>query len=242
MDQALEKFEYFRLESQDAYFEIDINDLPEDVKHQLEYYIKDCNTVEEKYNTLNDVFVGAISRIYGQVASEILAGKKDDVIETEKAISEIHFSLSHHWMLVGSNQASIPPGSSLDELIGYTLPSSMLKEASEKQQQNDGDAATEEKTNEKKTRMQEIMEIIHEKISLLFKDQYDDPFAKIYVKDHFEIISIKNHKFDKFLSHSYYQKHRTMVTSESITNVVQMLQAAAEFGDIKYNLSLSGRI
>lgn len=91
---------------------------------------------------------------------------------------------------------------------------------------------------EKKIPTEDLMEIAEGKIDLLFKDQYEVPFAKIFAKKHFEIISLKSSKFEKFLSSSYHKVYKIPINSESITNVIRTLQAKAEFGDMQYSLSL----
>jgi hypothetical protein len=86
----------------------------------LEYCIKDCKIVEEKYHRLNGISLEVITSIYNQTRIQKLADKKDDHIATEKDINEISSALSHLWMLVGLNRTS--NYSSLDELIGYVPP------------------------------------------------------------------------------------------------------------------------
>ncbi len=127
-DQAIKKFEYFRIESPDVWYVIDIKHFSDEVKSQLEYCLKDCNTVEEKYCSLDKIFVNVITLIYKNIGPQILADKKDDRVAAEKAINEISSALSHQWMLVGSNKTSI--SSSLDELIRYKVPISSFPSSS----------------------------------------------------------------------------------------------------------------
>ncbi|HEY6536190.1 MAG TPA: hypothetical protein VIY08_10430 [Candidatus Nitrosocosmicus sp.] len=77
-----------------------------------------------------------------------------------------------------------------------------------------------------------------EHIDLLFKDQYGDGFARILNNDHKEIIPINSSKFARFLSKLYYEKESQVINKESVNNVIYTLQAKAEFGDNKYDLSL----
>jgi len=83
-----------------------------------------------------------------------------------------------------------------------------------------------------------LLAITEKKIHLLFKDQYDEPFARIYVKDHPEIISTNITKFAKFLCACYHEEYGTPVGSEALNNFIRTLQGQAEFGDLQYSLSL----
>src|SRR6476620_7765437 len=96
----------------------------------------------------------------------------------------------------------------------------------------------EEKPDKSKKQVSNLLAIVEKKIHLLFKDQYDEPFAKIYVKDHQEIISTNSAKFAKFLSACYHEEYGTPVGSEALNCVILSIQGQAEFGDMQYSLSL----
>lgn len=84
----------------------------------------------------------------------------------------------------------------------------------------------------------QILDMIEKKIELLFKDQFNEGFAKIFINDHYEIISIKSNRFKKLVQMTYYEDTNRIAGIESITNAVNILQAKAEFGDNQYHLSL----
>lgn len=84
-----------------------------------------------------------------------------------------------------------------------------------------------------------LMELANENIDLLFKDQYNEGFARVKVDDdHFEIMPISGSKFSRYLSKVLYDKWGQTASKETINNVVYTLQARAEFGDKKFPLSL----
>jgi hypothetical protein len=83
-----------------------------------------------------------------------------------------------------------------------------------------------------------LLEIAEEKIELLFRDQYNEAFANIFVKDHCETISIRSNRFKSFLQMVYLEDTNKIAGTESITNVVNILQAKAVFGDNQFSLSI----
>jgi hypothetical protein len=85
-------------------------------------------------------------------------------------------------------------------------------------------------TNNTGTAAETIVELATENTTLLFKDQYGSAYAIIQNEDHREIIKIESNKFKRFLSRLYYDKNcGKVVSSEAITNAVQVLQAKAEY-------------
>jgi len=87
--------------------------------------------------------------------------------------------------------------------------------------------------------IQEILiDLANKNIEVLFKDQLNEGFASVFIKDHYEIIPLRCSRFKKFLSKIYYENTNKVVNTESINNVLSILQAKAEFGDLQYSLSL----
>jgi hypothetical protein len=82
------------------------------------------------------------------------------------------------------------------------------------------------------------MEIANDNIKILFKDQYSEGIAKIFIKDHYEITPLSILRFKRFLTKLYYDYYNDTANPESINKVVNTLQAKAEFGDEQYPLSL----
>ena len=115
----------------------------------------------------------------------------------------------------------------------------------EKETRNDEKNNTYDNSNKKENiqsksrNIQEIlMEIANENIEILFKDQLNEGFASVFIHDHYEIIPLRCSRFKKFLSKIYYENTNKVANAESINNVISILQAKAEFGNLQYPLSL----
>lgn len=91
---------------------------------------------------------------------------------------------------------------------------------------------------ENKSHQEKLIQIADEKINILFKDQYNETFAKIFLEDHFEIIPVTRTKFARFITKCYYEQYKIIPNIESINSLVNLLQAKAEFGKLQYNLYL----
>ncbi len=96
----------------------------------------------------------------------------------------------------------------------------------------------EEDKEQKKTPQDILMEIAEKSIETLFKDQHNDGFATVSINSHYEVISIISSRFTRLLAKIYHDNTGKFANSESIKNVVNTLQANAEFGDTQYPLSL----
>lgn len=85
-----------------------------------------------------------------------------------------------------------------------------------------------------------LLEAARKKIDLLFVDQYNEAFTRVYVNnDHYENIPIHSRKFASLLSKFFIEKYEGQVVNrETKNNVIETLQAQAEFGKSKYDLSL----
>lgn len=91
-----------------------------------------------------------------------------------------------------------------------------------------------------KSNSDRLLEVANEKIVLKFVDQYNEAFAQVSINnDHFEIMPISSRKFARLLSKFFYEKYNgQVVNKEAINTVIDTLQSQAEFGKIKYHLSL----
>src|SRR6476620_4990522 len=58
----------------------------------------------------------------------------------------------------------------------------------------------------KKTQQEELMDIAKEVIDILFKDQYNNGFASVHIKDHYEVISLASNRFKNLLTKKYHNK------------------------------------
>jgi hypothetical protein len=99
--------------------------------------------------------------------------------------------------------------------------------------------ANSKEENQDKPRDDEILlGIAISNIDKLFRDQLGDCYASVLVKDHYETISLKSDRFKRYLSKLFYDHLGKKAKSELINNVLNLLQAKAEFGENQYKLSL----
>lgn len=98
----IEKFPYFRIKSPKAIFFIYLKDLDKYTTIiQLENFVKDCKTPEEKRIRLDGVFTEVIARIAKQAQPLILSQiKYEDIEHIKTTLSEIRENISLKWDLV----------------------------------------------------------------------------------------------------------------------------------------------
>lgn len=101
IDQAIAKFNDFRIKSPVTFFEIHKKDLAHDTKHQLELYVQNSKNQKEVYHRLNGPFVKVIALIYKEAEPQILSGiEYEDRQWVKRAINETRTLVSNRWRLV----------------------------------------------------------------------------------------------------------------------------------------------
>ena len=99
--QFIDKFPYFRIKSPKVIFVIYLKDLKHATIFQLEDYVKDCKTPDEKRIRLDGLFTEVIARIAKQAQPTILSNiEYEDIGHTKTALSEIREIVSLKWDLV----------------------------------------------------------------------------------------------------------------------------------------------
>ncbi|HET6716336.1 MAG TPA: hypothetical protein VFG90_04350 [Nitrososphaeraceae archaeon] len=63
---------------------------------------------------------------------------------------------------------------------------------------------------------------------VFFKDQYKIPHVMIPIREHNEILRIECSAFRRYLVKMYYDSQGTVIGSESVKNVIQILEATAD--------------
>ena len=89
-----------------------------------------------------------------------------------------------------------------------------------------------------RTQPEILMEIAEKSIDVLFKDQHNDGLATVSINSHYEVVPLTSSRFTRLLAKTYHDNTGKFANNESIKNVVNTLQAKAEFGDTQYPLSL----
>ena len=131
----------------------------------------------------------------------------------------------------------------IDDLKGYAPPFDDSFQTKDKESDTYGTNASKpkkEKEDREPIRSQPeiLMEIAEQNIDILFKDQHNDGFATVSINSHYEVVPLTSSRFTRLLAKTYHDNTGKFANNESIKNVVNTLQAKAEFGDTQYPLSL----
>jgi hypothetical protein len=95
-----------------------------------------------------------------------------------------------------------------------------------------------ERSEETKSSAQIALSLAEEKCSELFLDQFGTPYAAIKIGEHTEVLSLKSSRFKSWLCRIYYISEHDVLNSESVTNVLNVLKAEAEFDGVTRNLNV----
>jgi hypothetical protein len=74
-----------------------------------------------------------------------------------------------------------------------------------------------------------LIDLVNENAPLLFKDEYETPYARIHNGDHYELINMKSDKFKRYISNLYYDAEGRATNVETINSAVFVLRAQAEY-------------
>ena len=132
INQAKEKYQYFRINSPSVVYDIDVVDLSDQIIKHFEDIIGHNKTIEQKHNRLNSIFAASIYLIYkNQVLPRLLSTTSEDPVIVRSRINEMPSLVSGKWRLTDSSKKLQTSGSCLSEIIGYVSSlSPITKEAS----------------------------------------------------------------------------------------------------------------
>jgi hypothetical protein len=91
---------------------------------------------------------------------------------------------------------------------------------------------------ETKSSAETALHIVEEQCSALFLDQFGTPYAAIKVGQHTETLPLKSSRFKHWLCRIFYNHEQDILSTENITNVLNILKARAEFDGVTKNLHL----
>jgi hypothetical protein len=83
-----------------------------------------------------------------------------------------------------------------------------------------------------------LLRLVSERGMVFFKDQYKVPHVLVPIKGHKEILRVESGSFRRYLAKLYYDSESKIISSESVKNAIQTLQAIAERDGTTYPLSL----
>ncbi|MGC1932636.1 MAG: hypothetical protein WA667_26990 [Candidatus Nitrosopolaris sp.] len=74
-----------------------------------------------------------------------------------------------------------------------------------------------------------LLSLAEKQCQELFVNQYAEPYAAVKINQHIETLNLNHTRFRNWISKAYYEQEGTVPSSESITNVLNILKAKAEF-------------
>jgi hypothetical protein len=74
-----------------------------------------------------------------------------------------------------------------------------------------------------------LLSLAEEQCQELFVNQYGEPYAAVKINEHVETLNLNHTRFKNWICKAYYDQESTVPSSESITNVLNILKAKAEF-------------
>jgi hypothetical protein len=90
----------------------------------------------------------------------------------------------------------------------------------------------------KKPAADRLIDLITQNSNVFFKDQYGSAHASIYDKDHHRVFRVSSGPFKRYLIMAFHDAEQKIINAETVTNVVNYLQARAESRGQTYPLSV----
>jgi hypothetical protein len=100
------------------------------------------------------------------------------------------------------------------------------------------DSDRDSSSDEEKSTAQIALGLAEEQCSELFLDQFGTPYAAVKIDEHIETLRLKDSRFKSWLCRAYYLSEDKILNSESVTNVLNILKAKAEFEGVTRTLDL----
>ena len=88
---------------------------------------------------------------------------------------------------------------------------------------------TDDEDGAQKSQAQKALEIVAEKCSDLFLDQFGSHYAAVRIGEHIETLQLKSSRFKNWVCKRYYESEGDIINSENVTSVLNILKARAEF-------------
>ena len=97
---------------------------------------------------------------------------------------------------------------------------------------------SDDSSDEGKSVAQIALDLAEEHCSELFVDQFGTPYAALKIGEHVETLRLKDSRFKNWLFRTYYLSEDKILNAESVTNVLNILTAKAEFEGATRTLDL----
>ena len=207
------------------------------IKHGLQYLEKETSSpnLSSKMRDIikNLVIDTTLKMPQGQrhvtLISHLGKGKK----KTEKWLRDFFENINYQLC-----EPEPLPQSEIDSIWNSAL--EFVTDLRDKEGENKDDDNDSKGSNSSKSYAETLLQLAIENIQLLFKDQYGTAYAVIRLLDHNEILKVESDKFKRYLSKLFYDNNESnkIVNVEAINNVIQILQAKAEYEGQTIPLSL----
>jgi hypothetical protein len=90
----------------------------------------------------------------------------------------------------------------------------------------------------KKSQAKKALTIVGEYCPELFLDQFGSHYAAVRIGEHLETLQVRSSRFRNWLCKKYYESEGDIINNESVTSVLNILKARAEFDGQARNLHL----
>src|SRR6478672_3545388 len=234
INQAKEKFQYFRINSPSVVYNIDVGDLDEQIIKRLEDITGHIKTIEQKYNRVDSIFAASIYLIYkNQVLPQLLSTTLEDHVIVTNRINEMPSIVSGKWRLTDSDKKLQTSGSCLSEIIGYvsSLSSvSIIKEPSESNDNINDKGESKEKgytkydDNGNNTVLQ-IIELIKERCIEIFQDQFNELYVTFKINSHVECMPLESDRFKNVIRKEYFEQENKVIKEDNLNGILKLIEA-----------------
>jgi hypothetical protein len=84
---------------------------------------------------------------------------------------------------------------------------------------------------------QKLLRLTQDQCEELFLDQFGAPYAAVRIGEHIETLPLKDSRFRNWLCRIYYTSENNVLNNETVSNVLNILKAKAEFEGTSRSLS-----
>ena len=91
---------------------------------------------------------------------------------------------------------------------------------------------------DEKDEKEDTLQLVNKNCSEFFLDQYGLPYAVVRLSDHVETMSINGKRFRNWICKTRYDATKSLLSSETLTSILNILKAKAEFENNTRNLHL----
>lgn len=98
-----------------------------------------------------------------------------------------------------------------------------------KKDEDDNKGGSGSDADEEESAAQKALRLAEDHCDELFHDQFNAPYAAVQVGSHTEVLPLKSSRFRNWLCRLYYEFENDVLSSETASNVINVLKAKAEF-------------